>query len=155
MSSPTIPYLRKTKTSSQLIVNGKPFLMLAAELHNSSLSDAEYMRTVWPNMKAMNINTLLGSVTWEMIEPVEGKFEFAELDKVILDARSHDLHLVLLWFGSFKNALSTYVPGWVKTDIKRFPRVHVSESGAVTRTEELLSPFNPRAWEADAKAFAA
>ena len=129
--------------------------MLAAELHNSSLSDAEYMRTVWPNMKAMNINTLLGSVTWEMIEPVEGKFEFAELDKVILDARSHDLHLVLLWFGSFKNALSTYVPGWVKTDIKRFPRVHVSESGAVTRTEELLSPFNPRAWEADAKAFAA
>ena len=147
------PHLRKTRDSHQLIVNGKPFLMLAGELHNSSLSSAEYMREVWPNMNAMNINTLLGSVTWEMIEPEEDKFDFAELDQIIVDARSHDLHLVLLWFGSFKNALSTYTPSWVRKDVKRFPRVHVSEAGAVTRTQELLSPFNQRAWEADAKAF--
>lgn len=152
---PRIPHLRKTKTSSQLIVNGAPYLMLAAELHNSSLSNAAYMRTVWPAMRAMNINTLLGAVTWEAIEPVEGAFTFSELDQVVLDARSHDLHLVLLWFGSFKNALSTYAPAWVKRDVKRFPRVHVSEAGAVLRTEELLSPFNRRAWEADARAFAA
>lgn len=59
-----IPHLRKTKTSSQLIVKGKPFLVLAGELHNSSLSDPAYMSTVWPNMKAMHVNTLLGSVTW-------------------------------------------------------------------------------------------
>lgn len=151
----SIPHLRKTPNSSQLVVNGKPFLMLAGELHNSSLSNAAFMRTVWPNMKAMNINTLLGSVTWEMIEPIEGHFDFAELDQVILDARNHDLHLVLLWFGSFKNALSTYAPGWVKRDVKRFPRVHVSEARALLRTEELVSPFNQRAWEADSKAFAA
>ncbi|RDW75430.1 hypothetical protein BP6252_06572 [Coleophoma cylindrospora] len=151
--APSIPHLRKTPTSSQLIVNGKPFLMLAGELHNSSLSSAEYMRTVWPNMKAMNINTLLGSVTWEMIEPEEGRFDFAELDEILHDARTHDMHLVLLWFGSFKNALSTYTPAWVRKDVKRFPRVHVSEAGAVIRTEELVSPFNPQAWEADAKAF--
>jgi hypothetical protein len=61
--------------------------------------------------------------------------------------------IVLLWFGSLKNALSTYAPGWVKKDVKRFPRVHVSEAGAVLRTEELVSPFNERAWQADAKAF--
>jgi hypothetical protein len=71
-TSHPIPHLRKTKNSSQLILHGKPFLMLAGELHNSSLSDAAYMRTVWSNMKAANINTLLGSVTWEMIELVEG-----------------------------------------------------------------------------------
>jgi hypothetical protein len=155
MASDTlIPHLRATATSAQLIVKGKPFLMLAAELHNSSLSSAEFMSEVYPNMRAMNINTLLGSVTWEMIEPEEGKFDFEELDNVIRGAREHDIHLVLLWFGSFKNALSTYVPGWVKMDIDRFPRVHVFDDDRKIKTIELISPFNPRAWEADAKAFA-
>ncbi|KAF1953706.1 glycoside hydrolase [Byssothecium circinans] len=156
MTTTQIPHLRKTKTSSQLIVNGEPFLMLSAELHNSTLSSAKYMRDTetWENMKAMHINTLLGSVSWEQIEPTEGLFTFQNLDEVILDARKHGLKLVLLWFGSFKNALSTYVPAWVKKDVKRFPRVHVSEAGAKTRTLELVSPFCERAWEADAKAFA-
>jgi len=106
-------------------------------------------------MKAANINTLLGSVTWEMIEPVEGCFNFRELDQVIIGAREHDMHLVLLWFGSFKNALSTYVPSWVKKDVKRFPRVHTLEAGGVLKTLELVSPFNEAAWKADSKAFAA
>jgi beta-galactosidase GanA len=156
MSTATpIPHLRKTKTSSQLIVKGKPFLMLAGELHNSSLSDPAYMSTVWPNMKAMHVNTLLGSVTWEMIEPIEGSFRFDALDQVIADARTHGMHLVLLWFGSFKNALSTYAPAWVKQNPARFPRVHTLEAGGVMRTLELVSPFNERAWQADARAFAA
>ena len=126
-TSHEIPHLRKTKTSSQLIVNGKPYLCLGGELHNSSLSSAEYMKAVWQNMVDMHVNTLLGSVTWEMIEPTEGHFDFAELDKVIVGARQHGIHLVLLWFGSFKNAMSTYVPGWVKRDAKRFPRVHIED----------------------------
>lgn len=155
-TSVEIPHLRKTKNSSQLIVKGKPFLMLAGELHNSSLSSAEFMNTeVYQNMKDMNVNTLLGSVTWEMIEPVEGQFEFGELDKVILGARQHDMHLVLLWFGSYKNAMSTYVPGWVKKDVKRFPRVHVEDYDRRLKTIELVSPFSQNCWEADAKAFKA
>jgi beta-galactosidase GanA len=149
-----IPYLRKTKTSSQLIVYGKPFLMLAGELHNSSFSDAAYMSTVWPKMKATNINTLLGSVAWEAIEPIEGRFNFSQLD-VILDARKFDMHLVLIWFGSFKNAFSTYARAWVKQDVKRFPRVHTLEVGGVMKTLELVSPFCKEGWKADAKAFAA
>jgi beta-galactosidase GanA len=129
--------------------------MLAGELHNSSLSDPAYMSTVWPNMRAANINTLLGSVTWEMIEPVEGHFTFSSLDKIILDTRKFDMKLVLLWFGSFKNALSTYAPGWVKRDIKRFPRVHTLEAGGVRKTLELVSPFCEEGWRADGRAFAA
>lgn len=77
--------------------------MRAAELRNSSMTSAEYMDTVWQKLADASINTVLGCVTWEMIEPVEGTFEFEELDKVILGARKHGLHLVLLWFGSFKN----------------------------------------------------
>jgi hypothetical protein len=63
------------------------------------------------------------------------------------------MHIVLLWFGSFKNALSTYAPGWVKKDVKRFPSVHTLEAGGVMNTLELVSPLYEEAWNADAKAF--
>lgn len=102
-SSPNYPHLRETATGKQLIVNGKPFLILGGELQNSSLTSAEYMDTVWKKMADTHYNTLLGCVNWETIEPVEGQFDFQELDKVILGARKHGLHLILLWFGSFKN----------------------------------------------------
>ena len=102
-SSKSIPHFEKIEKSQQLIVNGKPFLMLGAELQNSSMTSAAYMNTVWQKLVDTNINTVLGCVAWEDIEPIEGTFNFSELDQVILGAREHGLHLVLLWFGSFKN----------------------------------------------------
>lgn len=98
-----IPHLDKSENSKQLIVRGRPFLIRAGELQNSSLTSVEYMEPVWQKMVDTNINTLLGSVTWEMIEPQEDNFNFSVLDKIILAARKHSMHLVLLWFGSFKN----------------------------------------------------
>ncbi|KAJ9144598.1 Glycoside hydrolase [Pleurostoma richardsiae] len=152
----SIPHLQRTANgNTHLIVKGEPFLMLAGELHNSSLSSARYMAEVWPAMKAQSINTLLGSVTWETIEPEEGRFDFAELDRVLAGAREHAMHLVLLWFGTYKNGISTYVPRWVKRDARRFPRVHVLEAGGVKRTVEMISPLSEEACAADARAFAA
>lgn len=149
----SLPHLHHGPNGIQLIVKGKPMLMLAGELHNSSLSSARFMADVWPAMKAQSINTLLGSVSWEMTEPVEGKFEFSELDAVIEGARAHGIHLVLLWFGTYKNGLSTYVPRWVKRDTKRFPRVHVIEAGGGKRTLEMVSPFSEECAKADGRAF--
>ncbi|KAK6067391.1 hypothetical protein SCUP234_11645 [Seiridium cupressi] len=154
-TDPSFPNLRKSENGIQLIVKGKPFLMLSGELHNSSLSSARFMSGVWPAMKAQFLNTLVGSVSWEMIEPQEGKFDFSELDAVIKGAREHSMRLVLLWFGTYKNGISTYVPGWVKKDVKRFLRVHVLEAGGVKRTVEMVSPLSEECCKADAKAFAA
>lgn len=98
-----IPHLEATPHSKQLIVNGEPFLMLAGELQNSSMTSAKFMEEQWPKLTAANINTVLGCVTWEQVEPEEGKFDFDELNKVLEGARRHGLKLVLLWFGSFKN----------------------------------------------------
>lgn len=67
-----IPHLRRTRNSYQLIVDRKPFLMLTGELPNSSLSDPVYMSEVQPNLKAMNVNIMLGALTWEMIDTEEG-----------------------------------------------------------------------------------
>jgi beta-galactosidase GanA len=148
-----LPHLKATPSSKHLIVNGEPYLMLAAELQNSSMTSAKYMREAWPKLKAANINTVLGCVTWEQIEPTEGKFDFDELDQVIIDARSHGIHLVLLWFGSFKNGLSTYAPSWVKRDNKRFPRAKLRKAGGELEIADVVSIFHTEAQRCDARAF--
>ena len=117
----TIPHLSKRGAATQLMVDGRPFLMLAGELTNSSSSSTEYMKPIWPKLADANLNTVLAVVTWDLIEPQEGKFDFSLVDDLIKDARRHNLRLVLLWFGSWKNGVSTYVPVWVKTDCTRFP----------------------------------
>ncbi|MCC7173755.1 MAG: DUF5597 domain-containing protein [Bryobacterales bacterium] len=146
-----VPRLQKQGTATQLIVDGKPFLMLAGELHNSSSSSLEYMQPIWPRLAAMHINTVLPPVSWELIEPEEGKFDFTLVDGLIRDARTHSMRLVLLWFGSWKNGMSSYAPAWVKTNQERFPRVQDSTGKGV----EILSTFSRESLEADARAFAA
>jgi len=137
----------------QFVVRGKPFMALAAELNNSSLSSSQYMKDVFPRMKAQGFNTLLGAVQWEQIELEEGKFDFDELDKVLEDARANEIHLVLLWFGSYKNGQSSYIPPWVKIDNKRFPRAEIKKDDGSQEIVEVLSPFHRESMEADAKAF--
>ncbi|KAG5743980.1 hypothetical protein H9Q69_011620 [Fusarium xylarioides] len=150
-----IPHLRRNENSKQLIVNGRPFLMRAGELQNSSLTSVEYMEPVWQKMVDTHINTLLGCVTWEMIEPEEDVFDFSVLDEIILAARKRSIHLVLLWFGSFKNGLSTYVPSWIKQNPKRFPRAKLRKAGGRLETADVVSIFHPECRKADAKAFGA
>ena len=147
----TIPHLSKQGMATQLMVDGKPFLMLAGELHNSSSSSTEYMKPIWPKLADANLNTVLAAVSWDLIEPEEGKFDFSLVDDLIKDARHYNLRLVLLWFGSWKNGVSTYVPVWVKTDLTRFPRARNADDKAL----EILSTFSDASRDADAKAFAA
>ena len=146
-----MPRLEKRGTATQLIVDGKPYLALAAELSNSSASSMEFMQPIWPRLAAANINTALATVCWELIEPEEGKFDFSLVDGLIQDARRHNLRLVILWFGSWKNGKSTYQPLWVKTNQQRFPLVQ-DEKGKGLPT---LSTLSDTTRDADARAFAA
>ena len=146
----SVPHLRKQGTATQLIVHGKPFLMLGGELGNSSASDLKYMAPLWPKLKAMHLNTVLMPVSWELIEPREGEFEFTLLDDLIASARTHDLKVVLLWFGSWKNSMSCYAPAWVKRNQERFPRARTKDGRAL----EILAPFSDGNRNVDAGAFA-
>ncbi|MBB6250800.1 DUF5597 domain-containing protein [Nitrospirillum iridis] len=145
------PTLDHQGTAARLAVDGKPLLILGGELGNSSASSRAYMSKYWPKLKAMNLNTVLAPVSWELIEDTEGRFDFSSVDGLLADARAQDMHLVLLWFGAWKNSMSTYVPGWVKRDQARFPRVRSANGASV----EILSAFSPAVRDADAKAFAA
>jgi hypothetical protein len=146
-----VPCLAPRGRAIQLLVDGNPFLVLAGELRNSSPSSLEYMKPIWPKLRQMNLNTVLAAVPWDLIEPQEGRFDFTLVDGLIQEARHHELRLVLLWYGSWKNGLSHYAPEWVKRDTQRFPRVRL-ENG---RHIEVLSPFSGECLGADARAYAA
>jgi beta-galactosidase GanA len=145
-----IPHLKKHGNSFQLMVNGNPILMLAGETGNSSASDLKYMDSIWPKIVKMHLNTLVVPVYWELIEPKEGQFDFTLVDSIITAARQNNIKLVFLWYGSWKNSMSCYVPLWIKTDEERFPRAH--EKGG--KAEEILTAFNNTNRNTDALAFA-
>ncbi len=146
-----MPHLTRQGKSTQLIVDGKPFVMLGGELHNSSTAGFEYMNPIWKRMAEANLNTVIAAASWELVEPEEGHYDFALVDSMILGARNEGLKLVVIWFASWKNGESTYVPAWVKKDTARFPLV-IDEAG---NKRNILSTFSDESCNADARAFAA
>ena len=148
-----LPRLEKRGVTTQLIVDGKPFLMLAGELHNSSSSSLEYMKPLWPRLAAIPLNTVLTPVSWELFEPTEGKYDFTLIDGLLAQAREQRLHIVFLWLAAWKNGMSSYAPVWVKQDTKRFPRVMLHNNPA--NILSTIAGFSDATRDADAHAFAA
>jgi len=133
-----------------LLVDGEPYLILGGQVHNSSAWPSE-LPAVWKSLADLHANTVEAPVYWEQIEPQQGKFVWDNVDAIVKGAREHDLHVVLLWFGTWKNGNMHYVPAWVKTDTKRFPRV-IRADGEPT---DVLSASSRSNLEADKTAFVA
>jgi len=148
-----LPHLEKRGATTQLIVDGKPFLMLSGELYNSSSSSLEYMKPLWPRLAAIPLNTVVTPLSWELVEPAEGKYDFALIDGLLAQAREQHVRVVFLWLASWKNGLSSYPPVWVKQNTKRFPRVmlHNNEANILSS----IAGFSDATRDADARAFAA
>src|ERR1041385_7248584 len=143
-----LPHLETRGGRHALIVDGRPFLMLGAQVNNSSNYPA-MLPLVWPTIAALHANTVEVPVAWEQIEPVEGRFDFSFLDALLREARAHEGRLVLLWFGTWKNTSPGYAPEWVKIDTRRFPRMRTRDG----RTHYVLSPHGRATLEADRNAF--
>jgi len=145
-----IPRLEKKDGRFTLVVDGQPLFILGAQINNSS-SWAATLPQVWPALEAAHVNTVEAPVYWEQMEPEQGKFDFSTVDLLINGAREHHLHLVLLWFGTWKNGQAHYVPEWIKTDPKKYPR----ELSPYGKFLDVLSPNSPTNLEADKAAFTA
>ena len=147
-----IPYIASDRGIPTLYVHDKPFFALGGELHNSSASNLDYMASsVWPNLKGLNMNTVILPLYWECVEPEEGRYDFTLLDGLVAQARENGMHLVFLWFGLWKNAESMYIPGWMKRDSQTYFRVR-KVNGEPINT---VSPLCAAAVEKDARAFSA
>jgi beta-galactosidase GanA len=147
----SLPHLAVQGTATQLIVDGKPFLMLGGELGNSTAADVQGLDTVFAHLRQMGLNTVLSPVYWELTEPEEGRFDFTTVDAAVAAARAHGQKLVLLWFGAWKNSMSCYAPLWVKEDSRKYPRAR-TQSGLPV---EIMTPFSDSNLAADRNAFAA
>jgi len=149
----SLPHLEKRGVATQLIVDDKPYLMLAGELHNSSSSSLDFMKPIWPRLAAIPLNTVLTPLSWELVEPAEGNYDFALVDGLLAQARAEHLHIVFLWLAAWKNGMSSYAPVWVKDNTKRFPRVRLHNNEV-----EILSTIagaSDATRDADARAFTA
>ena len=125
--------------------------ILGGELSNSAATSVADIDEVMPRMRALGLNTVLVPAYWELMEPVEGLFDFTLIDRTIDVARREQLYVVFLWFGVWKNSMSCYTPGWFKQDTKRFPRAMTAEG----KQMEIASCFSDNVLQADLKAFSA
>jgi hypothetical protein len=145
-----MPHLEKRDNHFSLIVDGKPFFVLGGQINNSSAWPTT-LPAAWNSAEAMHANTVEAPVYWEQVEPTKGAFDFSPVDLLVNQAREHHLHLVLLWFGTWKNGQNHYVPEWIKSDPKTYPR----EETAYGKLLDVMSPSSQANLDADKTAFAA
>lgn len=133
-----------------LLVDGKPFFIMGGQIHNSSAWPST-LPQVWLAIEKMHANTLEAPIYWEQIEPQHGKFDFSLIDTLLIQSRKHKVHLVLLWFATWKNGSNHYMPEWMKRDATKYPNI----TGAKGQPVDSPSPHSEATLEADIHAFSA
>jgi beta-galactosidase GanA len=148
-TSPPMPRLVQRDGRYALMVDGAPYLILGAQSNNSSDWPAT-LPQVWSAIEYLHANTLETPIYWEQFEPEPGRFDFSEVDLLLNQAREHHVHLVLLWFGTWKNGSQHYMPEWMKVDPQRYFHV-MDQKGEYADSP---SPFATASLDEDRKAFA-
>jgi beta-galactosidase GanA len=143
-----LPRLETRGGHHAFIVDGAPFLMLGAQVNNSSNYPAA-LDQVWPTLDRIHANTVEVPIAWQQVEPVEGRFDFSFLQVLLDQARAHDKRVVLLWFGTWKNTSYAYTPDWVKLNPGRFPRMKTRDG----KDHGVLSAHGEQTLAADTRAF--
>jgi beta-galactosidase GanA len=149
-ASSAMPRIVQKDGRYALLVDGAPFLMLGAQINNSSAWPA-VLPQVWPAIKAIHANTVEMPVYWEQFEPKPGAFDYTVVDTLVAQSRKNGVHLVLLWFATWKNNGPAYAPLWLKEDPKRFARMLTADGRPIGS----ISPFSTEMLEADKHAFVA
>ncbi len=144
-----LPRIVQAGSHARLEVEGKPFVILGGELGNSSASDLNDLARHWARLQSMGLNTVFAPVYWERSEPVEGQYDWTLLEGLIRQAQTRRMKVVLLWFGAWKNSMSSYAPAWIKNDLERFPRAR----DASGKPQEIIGPWVEELLRADVRAF--
>lgn len=149
-SAAPLPRLLHENGHFHLEVDGHPWFVLGAQMHNSS-NWPDRLPAVWSAVQALHANTLEAPVYWETVEPRPGQFDFSRIDQLLDQARARHVRLILLWFGTWKNGAGHYAPAWIKRDDAHYPRLR-NDAG---RALDGFSPFGAQTLARDRSAFAA
>ncbi len=149
--SAAAPHLKKQGIATQLIVDDKPLLMLGGELGNSTASDLKHLSTHWSTLKTIGLNTVIAPVEWDQIEPREGVYDFSPVEGLIQQAEANGMKVVLLWFGAWKNSMSSYAPPYIKHGWQTYSKAQDDKGVA----RDILTPYDPDTLKADQRVFAA
>ena len=146
------PQMRESHGRRVLFVDGKPFLILGLQWDCDSCFTREIMDPLFPQAAKMGCNTAVLPLYWREVEPEEARFDFDLLDDRIEMARHNGLRIVLVWFGSYKNGCLNYAPDFVKSDLRRFRRVHQADGTAL---RNFSCPTSAETFAGDRKAIEA
>lgn len=141
--------LDRQGSATRLTVGGEPFIIVGGETGNSMASSAGDVESCLDIAEDFAFNTVLFPVSWELIEPRKGEFDFSSVDDIITSATDRNIKVGLLWFGAWKNSMSCYAPEWFKRDTSAYPRARTHTGKPL----EIASAFSPEVFDADAAAF--
>ena len=135
-----------------LFVDDAPYLILGAEDLMLGVESTWPRRPkVWLAMDYLNVNTVEIAVYWNQFEPQPGQYDYAVIDRLLTEARQHNVRLVPLWFATYKNGSQHYMPEWMLLAPDRYSHMVDKDGQAV----DSPSPFATASLEADQSAFAA
>ncbi len=139
------PHLEVVNERVRLIVDDKPFLILGVQWDCDSCFSKEEMNPLFPEARRMGANVAALPLYWREVESNVGTYDFTMLEERLKQAREHDLRIVLLWFGTWKNACSFYAPDHVRDDHATFRYARDRDGN------ELVSfcPTSEVTWQAD------
>ena len=92
ISDPSLPHLAQKNGRWALFVDGAPYLILAAQVNNSSAWPA-MLPKVWPAMEALHVNTVEIPIYWEQLEPKQGEFDYTVVDTLLTQRAS----IICIW----------------------------------------------------------
>jgi hypothetical protein len=147
-----LPHLVKKDGRFALFVDNAPYLILGVEDQDLGLESTWPLHPKdWAAMEYLHANTIEIPIYWDQIEPQPGQFDFTSIDRLLTEARQHNVRLVLLWFATWKNGSQHYMPDWMLLDPGRYSHM-INRNGQAVDSP---SPFATASLEADKRAFAA
>jgi hypothetical protein len=146
-----IPQIVRVEGRPRLLIDGRPFLVLGLQWDCDSCFSAEEMNPLFPHAARMGANTAALPLYWREVEPEPDGYDFRMVDERIRQAHANALHVILLWFATWKNACTFYAPDYIRDDHATYPRA-VDRSGRLLVS---LCPSGETTWRRDCAALKA
>ena len=107
-----------------IVVCGQPRLILYGETLEEVMThpaDVPYYGDQFDKWKRQGLNTVAAILQWNAFEPRKDAYEYAMIDGLIEAAKERNMHLIIVWFGTWRNLQSNYVPRYVWDEKIAFP----------------------------------